>query len=299
MIDDALLRSLMTIEATSGDEGRLADELEAQAAGSRAKTYRIGNTVLAVKGAPTLAVFAHIDAIGFTLGYENELIAVGGPSVQDGVAIRATVGERVYRGRIRIEDEDDRLYRLADGEGPPGSRWVYDTPPDLTPKVLKGAYLDNRFGVYTALHLLRETENVLVAFTAGEEASGRGALDAGRWIYENTGIRRALICDITWATRHVKPGKGPAVSLRDAFLPRKAWFDQVCDAAERSGIPFQIEIESSGSSDGGMLERSGYGIDWLFVGAPEKGYHTASEALLREDAENMLRLYVHLVSSLS
>jgi putative aminopeptidase FrvX len=196
-------------------------------------------------------------------------------------------------------DEDERIYKLVDGEGPLGSRWVYDTPPSFTAKSLQGAFLDNRFGVYTGLHLLRELNDITVAFTAAEEASGRGALDAGRWLYDQTDIRRALIADITWATESVKPGKGPAVSLRDAYLPRKVYFDEVRSAAEKSGVPHQIEIESSGSSDGGMLERSGYGIDWVFVGAPENGYHTATETLLRNDAENMLRLYAHLVVDLS
>jgi putative aminopeptidase FrvX len=300
MIDDALLGTLMTEEATSGDEGRLVERLADLLAGYGVeRTMRVGNTLIAVKGKPTLAVLAHIDSIGFTLGYDNRLIPVGGPNVTDGVAIRATVGDRVFRGRVRVEDEDDHEYRLVEGEGPPATRWVYDTVPALGTKALQGAYLDNRFGVYTGLHLLRLHDDVLVAFTASEEASGRGALDAGRWVYENTTIRRALIADITWATKYVKPGKGPAVSFRDAFLPRKAWFDQVRQAAERSGIKHQIEIESAGSSDGGMLERSGYGIDWLFVGAPENGYHTATESLQREDAENMLRLYDALIASLT
>ena len=138
-----------------------------------------------------------------------------------------------------------------------------------------------------------------LAFTLAAMSDARGALDAGRWIYDQTAIRRALIADITWATPYVRPGKGPAVSLRDAFVPRKVYFDRVRAAAERSGVKHQIEIESAGSSDGGMLERSGLGIDWVFVGASENGYHTATESLLREDAENMLRLYAHLVVDLS
>lgn len=301
MIDDALLGTLLNQEATSGDEDRLVrlidDHVIAHAPAAR--RVRIGNTLIVAKGRPRVAVFAHVDSVGFTLGYDGRLIPVGGPQVTDKVGVRSTVGDRVYRGTIRVVDHDDDHYELADSDAPPGTRWVFDTRPAFGLTTLQGAYLDNRFGVYTGMHLVRTLDDVLVVFTAAEESSGRGALDAGRWLYDQTGIRQALIADITWATAYVRPGKGPAVSLRDAFVPRKVYFDRVRAAAERSGIKHQIEIESAGSSDGGMLERSGLGIDWVFVGACENGYHTATESLLREDAENMLRLHAHLVVDLS
>lgn len=301
MIDEALLGTLLQAEATSGDElalSRLVEDVALRFAPA-ARRVRVGNTLLVFKGDPKLAVFAHLDSVGFTLGYDNRMIPIGGPAVASPAAVRSTVGDRVYRGHVACEDEDDRVFRLVDGGGPPGTRWVYDTPPAFGATSLQGAYLDNRFGAYTALRLLELVPDVAVAFTAAEEVSGRGALDAARVIYEQTAIRRALVADLTWATQYVRPGKGPAVSMRDAFVPRKSWFDAVRAAAESAGVPFQIEIEAAGSSDGGMLERSGFGIDWVFVGAPENGYHTATETLVREDAVNMIRLFAHLVTTLS
>lgn len=300
MIDDALLGTLMTVEATSGDEERLVDLivdfLSRQV--PAAALHRVGNTLIAKLGHPRVAVFAHTDTVGFTLGYKGNLIPIGGPSVQDGVGVRCTWGDRVLRGCVRVDESEERDFSLI-GEGPLGSRWVYDTTPSFGVGSLQGAYLDNRMGVYVGLHLLQALDDVVVAFTASEETSGRGAFDAARWLYENTTVRQCLIADITWATEHVQPGKGPAVSQRDAFVPRKAFFDRVRALAERSGVPHQIEIEASGSSDGGAIERSGLGMDWLFVGAAETGYHTASESLVRADAENMLRLYTALVLGLS
>jgi putative aminopeptidase FrvX len=304
MIDEELLARLMTTEATSGDEDRLAgflaDDIAANVPGTLAQ--RIGNTLIVSKGRPRVAVFAHIDSVGFTLGYDNELIPIGGPDPENGTPIRCTVEGTVYRAKIKVggsRRKHDSEFSLVNGEGPPGTAWVYDTPPELTGSRLTGAYLDNRFGTYTGLHLLRETEDILVAFTAAEEISGRGAADAGRWIYEHTSIRQALIADITWATAHVVPGQGPAVSLRDAFVSRSTYFNRVRRIAERSGVPFQIEIQSGGSSDGGTLERAGFGIDWVFVGAAENGYHSGNEFLARDDAQNMLRLYTELVGELS
>ena len=301
MIDRALLARLMEIEGTSGDEGRIADFLSRHLAETlpRARQHRIGDTLLVSLGKPRVAVFAHTDSVGFTLAEKNRLLPVGYPDPRDGTPLRCTEGETVYRGRLRAAATEEEVFFRLDGEGPLASRWVYDTSPQLTEKMLAGAYLDNRMGVFNALHLLATVDDACVAFTTSEEVSGRGALDAARWLYENTAIRQALISDITWATNHTPPGKGPAVSLRDAHIPRKVFLDRVLDGAARSGIPYQYEIQSDGSSDGGMLERAGFGIDWLFIGAPEVGYHSADEKLRRDDAENMLALYAFLVDDLN
>ncbi len=301
MLNHDLLRTLMTTEASAGDEDRLAlFLLEWLADNARGVSCRrVGNTVVAMRGRPRVAVFAHIDSVGFTLDFDHTLIPIGGPDPEDGTPLRTTVGGTTWRGILRAAGGARRPRYRLEGEGPPGSAWIYDTEPALDEQTLRGAYLDNRVGVLTGLHLLERLEDVCVAFTAAEEISGRGALDAARWLYEETAIRQALIADITWATESVIAGKGPALSLRDAFIPRTAWFRRLRELAESSGTPFQIEIQSSGSSDGGMLERSGFGFDWLFVGAPEHGYHSAHEELQTQDAVGMLRLFEFLVNGLN
>ena len=300
MLDIELLLKLLSIEATPGDEDRMAAWLVDFIPGYAPEAtllQRIGNTVLAQCGQPRTAVFAHLDTVGFTQGYDNRLIPAGSPQATPGVRLRSTQPQGVLRGQVAA-GTSRRGPLFVDGTGFAGARWVYDTTPQLGETYLRAAYLDNRMGVLTALQLLREKKNVLVAFTAAEEVSGRGALEAAHWICAHTPIRQALIADVTWATAHVVQGKGPAVSMRDAYLPRKVFFDRVAGLAQKSGLPFQIEIEEEGSSDGGALERSGLEMDWLFVGAPETGYHSAVETLRREDAENMLRLYLHLTDLL-
>ena len=69
--------------------------------------------------------------------------------------------------------------------------------------------------------------------------------------------------------------------------------------AEAWGHPFQREVESSGGSDGAYLERSGVPIDWVFVGAPERGPHTAAERLQAGDLRGMADLLVSLVDGLT
>ncbi len=301
MIDETLLARLMEVEAATGDEHRLTQLLreEVESRLPSALIVRLGNSLIVSKGRPRVAVFAHIDSVGFTLGYGNTFIAIGGPTVDGPTRVRCSHNGQTLRAVLEPVEDDYREFTLVEGGGDPGTRWVYDTRPTFDDHRLNGAFLDNRFGVYNALHQLEQAEDVLVAFTAGEEQSGRGAMDCGRWVYENTDIRRALISDITYATDHIHAGRGPVVSLRDAFLPRTEYVDRCRDIAEKAGIPYQLEIEAHGGSDGGMLERSGFGIDWCFVGAPENGYHSAHESLARSDAENMLRLYARLIPELS
>ena len=138
-----------------------------------------------------------------------------------------------------------------------------------------------------------------MAFTVCEEQSGRGALIAARWLWDTLHITRVLISDITWHTEHIHRGKGPAISLRDQYVPRQRFLDEIVALAGESGLPFQLEIESSGSSDGGAVERSGLPIDWCFIGAPEEAPHTPEEIINLSDLERMAALYGYLLDRLS
>jgi len=158
--------------------------------------------------------------------------------------------------------------------------------------------MDNRGGVYAALRCLSQCDSIAIAFTTGEEHSGNGASVCAGVLYRDLGITQALISDITWHTEHIKCGQGVAISLRDRTVPRQRFLNQVLGIAERSGIPFQREIESAGGSDGGYIQRSGNPIDWVFVGAPEKDPHTAREEMSLSDLESMTEMLGALVRGL-
>ena len=65
-----------------------------------------------------------------------------------------------------------------------------------------------------------------------------------------------------------------------------------------SGIPFQLEVESAGGSDGTMLQQTDLPFDWCFIGAPEQHVHTANEKVHKADIKAMLDLYKLLMKSL-
>ena len=80
---------------------------------------------------------------------------------------------------------------------------------------------------------------------------------------------------------------------------RQAFLERVLAAAEASGVPFQHELEDSGGSDGHSVERSGYPVDWVFIGAPEKASHTPRSEARLTDLQGMVDLYAHLIPALS
>jgi putative aminopeptidase FrvX len=291
------LFELAAIPGPSGWESAVADYV-ASACQSMAgvEVRRLGDLVVARKGRPRSAVFAHMDTVGFTLGYERALIPIGQPDVKGGEELRPVRGDLQARGTIVREEDELRLE--TEGEPDPGGAWVYARRLEQQGDTLLGPYLDNRAGVWNALQAVRRAPDILAIFTTGEEHSGRGALIGARLLYEEYGLTQALISDITWHTDHIHCGRGPAVSLRDRYVPPQPFVERVLAAATASGIPFQREIESAGSSDGGWLERSGYPIDWVFIGAPQKRSHTSLEEVWVQDLAGMLDLYVALLERL-
>ncbi len=294
------LWDLLALDGPSGDEGAMADWLQNWITRELpdVRVERLGDSLLAVRGQrPAVALFAHLDTTGWTLGYDKRLLPIGGPDGKPGDPIRPA----------GTQDTGSTLARRKDGSwkargktaAVPGSRWVYAAAPVQEGGEIVAPYLDNRAGVWAALHVLRRCPDVAVAFTAYEETRGVGALVCARRLAETLGITQALVADLTWHTKHVKCGRGVAVSLRDSCLPRQRYLDRVLALAETSGLPFQREIESSGASDGAALDRSGVPFDWVFVGAPEKGAHTARERVHIADLQGMAALLVHLVNGLT
>jgi putative aminopeptidase FrvX len=115
---------------------------------------------------------------------------------------------------------------------------------------------------------------------------------------ENYNVYQALISDITWVTNGVVHGGGVAVSMRDSGLPRRSYLNKIIDLAKASGVPFQLEVESAGGSDGGVLQKSSLPIDWCFIGAAEDNVHTPDEKVFKSDIESMVALYKYLMKHL-
>ena len=294
-----LLTHLQQIPGPSGDEGAIADYVEDWCRKlPEASVTRVGDLILAVRGTPKVAIFAHLDTIGFTQGHNRTLIPIGSPRVEgDERLVSVSTGAKA---RLKLTHTGGSIgWRLPRNAGQPGERWVYADPLQIRGDRIRGPYLDNRAGVWNALHTFAACEDVAAVFTPSEEHSGRGALLGARLVYTELHVTQALISDITWHTDWIKCGKGPAVSYRDRYMPRQRFLEHVLRLTERSGVPFQHEVEREGGSDGAYVERSTYPIDWVFIGAPQKRSHTVREQCSIRDLEQMRALYAYLVPALT
>ena len=252
-------------------------------------------------GKPKTAVYAHMDSIGFTVKYGKELVKIGGPVLEEGTVL---VGEdsqgKIETELVVIEDENGRKYPeyLLDRTIDRGTELVYKANWRESKDFVQCCYMDNRLGIWNALQVAETLENGVLVFSCWEEHGGGSVGYLAKFIYEKWGVTQNLISDITWVTEGVRHGDGVAISMRDSGIPRRSYLNRIISLAEESKIPYQLEVEGSGGSDGNQLQHSPYPMDWLFIGAPENFVHSANEEVHKKDIDAMVKLYQYLMKNL-
>jgi putative aminopeptidase FrvX len=301
-----LLRELCEVRASSGNEAPMKEYLLRYIKKEK-KNWKVQPQIIQGEefqdcfilqfGKPRTAIFAHMDTVGFTVRYFNQLLSIGSPDAEAGTKL---VGEDSL-GEIECELEYDKDNHAFYKFGRPidrGTALTYKADFRETKQHIQSPYLDDRLGIYCALKVAEKLKDGLIIFSCWEEHGGGAVPYLAQYIYKKWNVRQALISDITWATDGVELGKGVVVSLRDRNIPRKVFVDRIVAIAKKSKIDFQLEVEASGSSDGGELQRSPYPFDWCFVGAPEQDPHTPNEKVHKNDIETMISLYDKLMKEL-
>lgn len=302
-----LLNTLCRIAAPSGNEAPLTryllEYIEQHQNGWRVQpTVLAGNEwqdcIMLVFGAPRTVVFAHIDSIGFTVRYGQQLVRIGGPAVEAGSRLIGRDAQGEIDCTLTIDEETGEIGYEFTREIERGTELTFYCDFRETDTTVQSCYLDNRLGVWNALRLCETLENGIVAFSCWEEHGGGSVAYLAKYIQETYGVRQALISDITWVTEGVQPGQGVVISLRDSLIPRRAYVDRIRRIAEASGIPHQLEVEGSGGSDAKELQYGAQPWDWCFVGAPEDNVHSPDEIVDKRDINSMLALYRVLMQEL-
>jgi putative aminopeptidase FrvX len=301
-----LLKQLCQIHAPSGNEVAMKTFLLDYIAQHQSKwkvqpEIVVGedfqDSFMLVFGKPATAVFAHMDSVGFTVRYFNQLVPIGGPEAKTGYKL---VGQDRF-GPIECVLEVDEEHQLS-YKFPRvierGTELVFKSDFRETPNFIQSCYLDNRLGVYNALKLAETLENGIIVFSCWEEHGGGAVPYLAKYIYEKHQVKQALISDITWVTDGVEHGKGVVISMRDRGIPRRSFINKIIALAEKHAIDFQLEVEASGSSDARELQESPYPFDWCFIGAPEDNVHSPDEIVHKYDFECMLKLYRILMNEL-
>ncbi|MCC6836494.1 MAG: M20/M25/M40 family metallo-hydrolase [Cytophagales bacterium] len=304
--DYSLLHQLCQVHAPSGEESSLQEFL-LQYIKKESKHWKAKPQVIAGEqfqdciilkfGKPRTAIFAHMDTVGFTVRYFNQLLSIGSPDAEAGTKL---VGHDAH-GPIECELEFDKENHAFYKFGRPierGTSLTYKIDFRESEDYIESAYLDNRLGIFNALKVAETLKDGIIIFGSWEEHGGGAVGYLADYIYKKYKVRQALISDITWVTDGVHHGKGVAISLRDRNLPRKKFVDKIIHLAQKFQITHQLEVEGMGSSDGGELQRSPVPFDWCFVGAPEEHAHSPNEKVHKYDIETMIALYKVLMKEL-
>jgi endoglucanase len=172
---------------------------------------------------------------------------------------------------------------------------------------LVGKALDDRVGVALLIEVLRRmSENriespheLYFVFSAQEEIGARGATVAAYKIEPDLG----LAVDLTPSAgtpkgfrMAVELGKGPAIKVRDQHMlsdPRVV--DWMVRTAGQAGVPYQIEILESGSTEGRAIQLTRAGVLVGGLSIPARYVHSPSEMVDYGDVEHSLRLLLELL----
>lgn len=302
-----LLQALCQIFAPSGHEVALTEYL-LNYIQQHQHTWRTQPTVLAggefqdciilVFGKPRTAVFAHLDSIGFTVRYGRQLVQIGGPDAETGYQLVGQDALGDIACTLVVDEGTGALSYDFHREIERGTELTFRCNFRETDTTVQSCYLDNRLGVWNALRLCETLENGIVAFSCWEEHGGGSVAYLAKYIYEQYGVRQALISDITWVTEGVQLGQGVVISLRDSLIPRRSYVERIRRIAEAARIPHQLEVEASGGSDAKELQHGAQPWDWCFIGAPEDNVHTPHEIVDKRDIASMLTLYQALMREL-
>jgi putative aminopeptidase FrvX len=306
MIDTKLLKQLCEVHAPSGNEIAMKKFLLEYIQKNKKKWKvkpeiiegdEFQECVILRFGEPRTAIFTHMDSIGFTVRYFNQLLPIGSPDAEMGTKL---VGEDSL-GPIECEleyDKENHAFYKFDRQIERGTELTYKIDFVESKNFIQSAYLDNRLGIYNSLNVAEKLQDGVIAFSCWEEHGGGSVPYLAKFIHETWSIRQALISDITWISDGVEPGKGVAISMRDRNIPRKSYVNRIIDIARKRKVDYQLEVEGSGSSDGRELQTSPHPFDWCFVGAPEQNPHTPHEKVHKHDIKSMIDLYGWLMKDL-
>lgn len=301
-----LLKQLCQIHGPSGNESKIKDFIlnyidhELPKWKIKPEIHHgddLQDNIILVFGEPQTAIFTHMDTTGFTVRYENQLIPVGSPEVESGYVLTGSDSLGSIECKLRVNKDNKLFYEFGRGIHR-GTDLVFKSDFKISGDTITSPYLDNRLGVYVSLKLAETLENGIIAFTTWEEHGGGSIPVILRFLDDRYKIKQVLICDITWVTDGIHPGEGVVISMRDQNIPRRKFIDRIINITDKSQIPYQLEVESGGSSDGREIQVSPYPIDWCFVGVPEDHAHSPYETVNKNDIDSMIDLYKVLLKEL-
>ncbi len=172
-----------------------------------------------------------------------------------------------------------------------GDRWMSKT-------------MDDRIGCLIAietLKALKDTPNeVWFVFSVQEEVGLRGAKTAAYSIDPEIGIALDVtLCNDTpgLLERSPRMGAGPCIKAKDASLVGTPWLNNALyDAAERAGVPYQVEVLRVAGTDAGAINLTRGGVPSSAVSVACRYVHSPSEMVDINDVKQAILLLTEFLS---
>lgn len=322
-----LIQKLVETTGPSGYETKIREVIRAEIESytDELRVDALGN-LIAVKGqSPTtgkkIMLAAHMDEIGIIATHIDESGFVRFTTI-GGVRRHTCIGGRVrflngVLGVIGYEqlDNDNKLPSFSQmyidvgstsRAGCPvnvGDVAAFDRPFSEYGVRLVSKAMDDRIGVAVlieTLRLLKKSPNqVYFVFSVQEEVGLRGATTAAFGLDPDIGVA----VDVTRSgdtpkgiKMDVSLGQGPAVKVRDSgMLSDPRVVDWMVNTAEKSKIPFQLEVLEAGTTDARAMQLTRAGVPAGCVSIPCRYVHAPSEMVDFEDVQNAVRLLLALV----
>lgn len=307
-------------EIISAEVKSLADDIDVDPLGSL--MCRVGK---GGKNKKTIMIAAHMDEIGVMATFQEpksgylRFSAIGGllyttlhgsrVRFEDGTIGVVAAPEPFGASRTTAPDLDSFFIDVSDGGEAPrvraGSPAGFWRPFEQRGTRLIAKSMDDRIGCAIAIEAMRRLKGktphkVVFAFTVQEEVGLRGARPAAYGIDPDV----AISLDVTQTgdevkgERHeVRLGGGAAIKIMDTghVVPPHIR-DWMIGTAEASGIAYQREILTLGTTDSAGIQVARSGVPSGCISIPCRFVHTTSETVEMGDVEACVQLLVKLLS---
>lgn len=164
--------------------------------------------------------------------------------------------------------------------------------------------MDDRIAVAVMIAAIKELKSspheIYFVFSTQEEVGLRGATVAGYDVDPDL----ALAVDVTrtgdtpkGVKMEVALGKGPAIKVRDGgMLADPRVIRWMVAAAEKLGLPYQMEVLEGGTTDARAIQLSRSGVPAGCLSIPTRYIHSPSEMVDFRDVQQCVKLLTALVS---
>lgn len=323
-----MLKSLCQINGTSGDEKNVRDFIISQLPDDcEYSVDPLGNLIVNKKGEKepenTVALFAHMDEVGFIVTYITDcgyvyLSPVGGieNSALFGKKITVNNCTGVAGAKAIHQCSGDETKNIPDIESV-SADFGFNSREEAEEKIslgdfgyfksdfiqfgnsmIKSKALDDRFGCLVMLELLKEKSeiNYTCVFTVQEEVGTRGAAVSAYTVKPDYAIviettTASDIPDTPERKKVCKVGGGAVVSFMDrGTVYNKDLYNRVRRLADDNNISNQTKTLIAGGNDATAIHKSAGGIKTVAISLPCRYIHSASSVGNIKDMESVADL---------